>query len=54
MEFRLTYDGLLPSAGNKNNRKQEKHDIRMGLHPQLLELWFTKRIGQILNLRSSN
>jgi hypothetical protein len=41
MEFRLTYDGLLPSAGNKYNRKKEKHDIRMGLHPQLLELWFT-------------
>jgi hypothetical protein len=41
MEFRLTYDGLLPNAGKKNNRKREKHDIRMQLHPQFCELWFT-------------
>jgi hypothetical protein len=40
MEFRLTYDGYLPSAGS-NTRKKEKHDIRMRLHPQLCELWRT-------------
>lgn len=40
MEFRLTYDGCLPSAGN-NTRKKEKQDIRMSLHPQLCELWCT-------------
>lgn len=40
MDFRLTYDGYLPSAGS-NTRKKEKHDIRMHFHPQLCELWLT-------------
>ena len=40
MEFRLTYDGRLPSAW-KDSRKKQKHDIRIQLHPQLTELWRT-------------
>lgn len=35
MEFRLTYQGLLPSNGSA----QEKHLIRRQLHVQLKELW---------------
>jgi hypothetical protein len=41
MDFRLTYDGPLPSAGNNSTRKNEKHEIRMSTHPQLCELWRT-------------
>jgi hypothetical protein len=41
MEFRLTYDGPLRAAGNNSNRKEQKHEIRMSLHPQLCQLWRT-------------
>ena len=41
MKFTLTYDGELPSAGNRNHRVREKWDIRKYLHPQILELWQT-------------
>jgi hypothetical protein len=41
MKFTLTYDGELPSGGNRNHRVREKWDIRKSLHPQLLELWQT-------------
>lgn len=40
MEFHLIYDGPLSSASN-NSRKEEKHQIRLALHPQLTELWRT-------------
>jgi len=39
MKFTLTYDGFLPSCGNRNPRLKEKWDIRRKLHPQLAELW---------------
>jgi hypothetical protein len=35
MNFRLTYEGVLPSNGTPN----EKQAIRLALHPQLAELW---------------
>lgn len=35
MEFRLTYEGYLPSSGNRH----EKHAIRRQFHPQLRKLW---------------
>lgn len=38
MEFRLTYEGSLPSSGN-NSRGKEKQEIRRHLHPQLKALW---------------
>lgn len=41
MKFTLTYDGELPSAGNRNPRVREKWEIRKAIHPQLLELWGT-------------
>jgi hypothetical protein len=45
MQFRLTYDGRLPSHG-KNNRGRHipelKHEIRHQIHPQLAELWGRK------------
>jgi hypothetical protein len=39
MQFRLVYDGPLPSAGNKSKRAKEKHEIRKYFHPQLKALW---------------
>jgi hypothetical protein len=38
MEFRLLYQGELPSSGNKGHPK-EKHEIRRAFHPQLRRLW---------------
>jgi hypothetical protein len=38
MEFRLLYDGELPSTGNKS-RPSEVHAIRRTFHPQLRRLW---------------
>jgi hypothetical protein len=38
MKFTLTYDGSLPSSGNKA-KNQAKWDIRTKLHPQLQDLW---------------
>lgn len=35
MEFRLLFEGKLPSSGNAS----EKHSIRKSFHPQLRELW---------------
>ena len=37
MEFRLVFDGRLPSASN-NSRVKEKHDIRKAIHRQLVQL----------------
>ena len=37
MEFRLVYDGRLPSASN-SSRVKEKHDIRKSIHQQLVQL----------------
>ena len=39
MEFRLTYDGLLPAASQSNSRTTDKRRIREFLHPQLKRLW---------------
>lgn len=39
MKFTLTYDGELPSAGNRSSRVKEKWEIRKAIHPQLAELW---------------
>jgi len=41
MKFTLTYDGELPSGGNRNSRSKEKWEIRKAIHPQLEELWQT-------------
>lgn len=38
MKFTLTYNGSLPSSGNKPKNKA-KSDIRQVFHPQLKELW---------------
>lgn len=37
MEFVLTFDGLLPAAGNA----KQKHQIRRAIHPQLRQFWAT-------------
>jgi hypothetical protein len=39
MKFTLTYDGQLPSAGNRDKRTREKQAIREHISPQLAELW---------------
>ena len=39
MQFRLIYEGKLPSAGRSNTRNKEKHLIRKVLHKQLSQLW---------------
>ena len=38
VKFTLTYEGSLPSSGNKP-KNQAKWDIRKQLHPQLVDLW---------------
>jgi hypothetical protein len=38
MKFTLTYDGPLPSSGNKP-KNEDKWRIRKELHPQLTDLW---------------
>jgi hypothetical protein len=38
MKFTLTYDGPLPSSGNKP-KNDAKWEIRKKLHPQLKDLW---------------
>ncbi len=38
MEFRLLYEGYLPSTGNESHPK-DVHAIRRVLHPQLRRLW---------------
>ena len=40
MEFRLVYEGPLPS-GSRQAHVSQKHAIRRALHPQLRELWRT-------------
>ncbi len=42
MEFRLLYDGELPSTGNKG-KPFEVHAIRRIFHPQLRRLWNAER-----------
>ncbi|HEY6189592.1 MAG TPA: hypothetical protein VIW80_18205 [Pyrinomonadaceae bacterium] len=39
MEFRLVYEGPLPSGGNSSRHVKYKHLIRKQLHPQLSRLW---------------
>ena len=39
MEFRLIYQGALPSSGNANRHPKEKHQIRKQIHKQLATLW---------------
>lgn len=39
MEFRLTYDGELPSSATSDGVRLIKHQIRQYLHPQLKDLW---------------
>ena len=38
MKFNLTYEGSLPSSGNKP-KNEDKWRIRKHFHPQLLDLW---------------
>jgi hypothetical protein len=38
VKFTLTYDGSLPSSGNKP-KNEAKWSIRESFHPQLLDLW---------------
>jgi hypothetical protein len=42
VEFRLIYQGQLPSTGNKS-RPREAQKIRQVFHPQLRRLWSVKR-----------
>lgn len=39
MEFRLTYEGFLPSSGNSSRHVKYKHAIRKAFHAQLSKLW---------------
>jgi hypothetical protein len=39
MKFCLTYDGELPSTGNRSRKIEKKWEIREQFHPQLEELW---------------
>jgi hypothetical protein len=39
MEFRLTYEGFLPSSGNASKHVKYKHAIRKAFHAQLSKLW---------------
>jgi len=39
MEFRLTYEGFLPSSGNASRHVKYKHKIRRAFHTQLSKLW---------------
>jgi hypothetical protein len=39
VEFRLTYEGILPSAGNGNKQVSHKHQMRKVFHKQLKRLW---------------
>ncbi|MGA2882900.1 MAG: hypothetical protein ABSG13_28455 [Bryobacteraceae bacterium] len=39
MEFRLIYQGPLPSASNSDPKPNAKHAIRKQLHPQLEQYW---------------
>jgi hypothetical protein len=43
VEFRLVYQGPLPSSGNRStsSRVAQKHGIRKAFHPQLAQLWST-------------
>lgn len=47
MKFTLTYDGPLPSA-NGDKRFKKKWEIKKQIHPQLEELWKTRRSLQSL------
>jgi hypothetical protein len=38
VKFTLTYDGPLPSSGNKG-KNENKWEIRKRFHPQLVDLW---------------
>lgn len=42
MQFRLTYQGMLPAASVRNKRSTEKHVIRKEFHKQLRRLWDTQ------------
>ncbi len=39
VEFRLIYDGRLPSQTKSNSRVTDKHAIRKIFHKQLANLW---------------
>ena len=39
VQFRLVYEGPLPSGSSKHPRKEEKHAIRRAIHSQLAQLW---------------
>src|SRR5690348_2352637 len=41
MEFRLIYEGELPTSGNSSRHVHMKHQIRRSFHPQLRRLWLT-------------
>lgn len=39
MDFRLIYNGVLPSQSDSNSRIKQKNEIRRKIHLQLRELW---------------
>jgi hypothetical protein len=41
LQFRLVYQGPLPSGGNGSNKAKIKHAIRQQFHPQIKQLWVT-------------
>ncbi len=54
MEFRLLYDGELPSIGNKG-RPSEVHEIRRTFHPQLRRLWSAENnLHQLAMMRATH
>jgi hypothetical protein len=42
VEFRLIYEGVLPSSAGSSRHSEEKHQIRKSFHPQLRRLWKVK------------
>jgi hypothetical protein len=52
MKFTLTFDGELPSSGNKP-KPEHKWQIRHQIHPQLYELWMTHPTLKAISMESA-
>jgi hypothetical protein len=54
VEFRLLFEGNLPSSGNRA-RAEHKHAIRQKFHPQLRRLWQTNpNLRQLASHKAAN
>jgi hypothetical protein len=52
LKFTLTYDGELPSTGNRSKKPREKWEIRKHFDPQLRELWRVSPALRLANVYS--